>query len=174
MDEPQEIQNITESDKALAELNKAFFVSRAESLHTQSLELIKASIVYAKDAIRLLFFLHGACATAIVALGKIGEYRQILFLLGMGACLAVASSGLAYIAQRFYGECFQKDAENCFIRTYEAYRNFLRPDALMGTSRKKNFGWRYQAADIASLGACTAWLVSLLLFVSVVNIFHNM
>lgn len=174
MDEPQEIQNITESDKALAELNKAFFVSRAESLHNQSLELIKASIVYAKDSIRLLFFLHGACATAIVALGKIGEYQQILFLLGLGACLAVASSGFAYVAQRFYGECFQKDAENCFIRTYEDYRKFLRPDVETNTSRKKSCSWRHRVADIASLGACTAWFVSLLLFVSVVNIFHNM
>ena len=93
-------ENEIEKSKVSIDINRDYFQTYFNVTGAISKEFFHSSTAFFQQAIRGVFLLHGACATAIIAHGHIEYFKCMLVVLAFGAMFAVISSALVACSQR--------------------------------------------------------------------------
>lgn len=163
MNEEQE-GNLSDADKACIDLNKEFLVAQANTCSTQSKELIRAAVAYSQQAIRGMFLLHGACATAIVATKEIATFKCMLVLLAFGALFTVLAAGAAYIAQRFYAVHYGTLATKNLLTYHAEIQGIASPDFIHLKAVENLKSYKLTLGHVFSGVGVAFWCFSAFLF----------
>lgn len=163
-----------EEEKINIDLEKEFLMAQMELYSAQSKELLRSAVSYSQQAIRGMFLLHGACATAIVATGEVWKYKEILYILGIGALLATVTSGLSYVTQSIYNNSYYKIASDTIFDFYSLNLKKLR-------QRHKNITAsdcdNQKGPDLAKCflyASVITWILSASCFFKVLCVFSNL
>lgn len=96
--------DLSPQEETAVDLHKSFLVANAQAYATYNARAFEDAAKFARQAIRGLFLLHGACATAVIATGMIDKMKIILFVLGIGALFSVVTAWCAFFLHRKVAE----------------------------------------------------------------------
>lgn len=96
--------DLSPQNKTAIDLHKSFLVANAQAYAMHNARAFEDAAKFARQAIRGLFLLHGACATAVIATGMIAKLKGVLLLLGTGVLCSVATACCAFFLHRKIAE----------------------------------------------------------------------
>lgn len=163
-----------EADKINIDLNKEFLIAQMELYSAQSKELLHSAVAYSQQAIRGMFLLNGACATAIVATGDVWKYKEMLYSLAIGALLSIITSGLSYMAQTLYNSYYYKKASDAIFCYFSLNLKITKAEFVDNTDLSDTTKSSCWPGFTVALLAFLSWILSAYYFFKALNIFSSL